>query len=202
MPGVLSQRESAAALRSLGWRVRTTGEYRQVVRHFQAGWALGPALAVDGIVGRKTSDAIRRSDAARKARKGTASPHFSFAEFACRCGGRYRECPRIWVRRDLLLGVERLRTFAYPGGLRVVSGCRCTRHNKAVGGAVSSQHLYGCAADVDPVVRDDKVAAWRLFAGIGYTPERLVRHVDLRNLSGHNLTKGTPERPTRWKYAS
>ena len=34
--------------------------------------------------------------------------------------------------------------------IRINSGFRCVRHNEEVGGAKSSRHLLGCAADIVP----------------------------------------------------
>lgn len=192
-------------LRNLGWRVRTTGERTQAIKHFQQGWALGPALVADGLAGPKTLAALATSEKRRRAGAGTASAHFSFNEFACQCHGKYSDCPRIWVKRELLTSLEALRTHFYPRGLTVVSGCRCARHNKAVGGVGNSQHLFGSACDI-PYIKgcsSRAVAQLRIFSGIGRSRSTgLVRHVDRRDVSGHNTTGGGLRRPTEWIYAS
>jgi hypothetical protein len=47
------------------------------------------------------------------------------------------------------------------GALRVNSGYRSPEVNKACGGAATSAHLYGCAADVVPVEASlDEVYTW------------------------------------------
>jgi len=75
---------------------------------------------------------------------GDLSPHFSRSEFRCRhCGALSGPDPQ------LLLVLERIRDLT-DQPLRVVSGYRCTTHNRAVGGAVTSQHLSGRAADLPP----------------------------------------------------
>lgn len=200
MATVLTQAQAIAALRALGWRIRTTGEYRQAVVHFQGAWSLGTRLSVDGKVGPLTSAALIRSEQARKAGKPTASEHFSFREFACTCGGRFSACARQWPSRDLILSLELLRDRAYPRGLRVVSGCRCAGRNAEVNGASGSQHLLGSAADVVPVATVAQLRTWGLFAGLGHSPANLVRHVDRRDVSGSNPTNGTRSRPTVWAY--
>lgn len=73
---------------------------------------------------------------------GDASPHFDYAEFTCKCG-----CGQRKLSPDLLDGLEALRVSA---GLAVIidRAYSCPAHNKAVGGALDSQHLYGNAADI------------------------------------------------------
>lgn len=197
----MNRAHRAEALRALGWRVRTTGELSQVVRNFQRGWALGPALVVDGIAGPKTDAALDESLDRLKAGKPTASRFMSFHEFKCRCGGSFRSCARVWVMRDLLHTLDDVRERFYPGGLVVVSGCRCNGHNNAVGGAKSSQHLYGAACDVKPQVSRSRMAAADLAAGIGFNASSgLVAHIDRRDKSGHNTTGASLNHPTVWVY--
>lgn len=56
--------------------------------------------------------------------------------------------------------VQRLRSLAqlldwlrqdWGSGIRVTSGFRCEKLNKAVGGVANSAHKYGYAADIQPV---------------------------------------------------
>lgn len=67
------------------------------------------------------------------------APHFTEEEFTCRCG-----CGTLNVSRKFLERLERARMRA-ERPFRVVSGCRCEKHNKDEGGKDSSAHL----ADVD-----------------------------------------------------
>ncbi|SFU80232.1 D-Ala-D-Ala carboxypeptidase family metallohydrolase [Halomonas korlensis] len=70
------------------------------------------------------------------------SPHFTRAEFACRCG-----CGFDTVDVETLAILERLRThFDQP--VTVTSGCRCSSHNARIGGVPGSQHTLGRAADI------------------------------------------------------
>jgi Peptidase M15 len=194
----LSITEANGILRDLGWRPATIGS--TALHDFQVGWALGSPLKVDNVLGPITSAALVRSRDRHRARQGDASPHFSFSEFRCKCPG-YVGCRSIWVRHDLLESLEGLRNASYRSGLSIASGCRCVRHNREVGGASQSQHLYGSAADVPYASSWRSVAALRLFGGIGYSRSTgLVRHVDRRDISGVNPTRGSRKAPTTWVY--
>mgnify|MGYP001574179078 CR=1 FL=1 len=75
---------------------------------------------------------------------GDLSAHFSSLEFICHCGCR-QGGNRIDARLIALL--EALReTVAAP--IRINSGFRCPKHNKAVGGEPHSYHMTGQAADI------------------------------------------------------
>lgn len=192
-------------LHALGWNnVKPDGVNgpitKTAVTDFQRGYNLGAPLAVDGVAGPATAAALRNSVARLRAGQGTASAHFSFSEFACKCGGRYSSCGRIRVHRALLRGLESYRA-RLGHGVRIVSGYRCVAHNRAVGGASRSQHLYGSAADIEAVRHWTVLAGLRVFSGLGKNSwNNLCRHVDVRHLSGHNGTGGTPDRPTVWNY--
>jgi zinc D-Ala-D-Ala carboxypeptidase len=196
--------EVSAQLVKLGWNPKDAVQLRLAVEAFQQGYALPgqPALLVDGKAGPKTRAAITRSVLRLQRGEPTASAHFSFSEWRCRCGGRYAGCRVILVHRELLVGLEDLRAQHYPSGLSIVSGYRCPIRNAKVGGATDSQHLYGGASDVEYAVSDVAVKRLRRFSGIGRSAStHKVRHVDVRHLTGHNSTHGTPARPTIWNYA-
>lgn len=194
-------------LNALGWTVVVDGvmspggETKRSVRDFQRGWNLGAALLVDGDPGPRTREALALSVGRKNQGLPTASTHFSFVEFKCKCGGAYRNCADIRVHRDLLRGLEDLRAHYYPNGMKIVSGYRCPGRNAAVGGASSSQHLYGAAADITAVTHYTNVTRLRRFSGIGkQSSTNKCRHVDVRHVSGNNTTGGTPDRPTIWNY--
>ncbi len=88
---------------------------------------------------------------------GDLSTHFSRREFACKgrkcCG---HSAP---VDATLVLGLQALRDMV-GAPLRISSGFRCNRHNKAIGGAKKSYHTVGMAADV--------------MAPVGWRPEELA----------------------------
>lgn len=71
--------------------------------------------------------------------------YFKREEFRCKCGGKY--CNGFPVEPDKNL-VRALDKFRERLGVAVtIGGIRCPQHNKNVGGAAASQHLYGLAAD-------------------------------------------------------
>jgi len=187
---VLTQAQATKILRNLGWRVRTTSEYHTVVKHFQRGWNLGPALEVDGVVGPgpDTSAALLLSESRRRAGKKTASKHFSFSEVACHCGGKYDSCPRIWQKRSAFRMMERYRSKSGES-LDVVSACRCPSRNAAIGGSPTSRHLTGRACDVAPHFSVATVKSWGVATHIGYGSSSLkVKHID----NGPRATVNTP----------
>lgn len=67
---------------------------------------------------------------------------FELSEFKCGCG-----CGLVKVQPEFL---HRLLAARYIANTRFVitSGTRCLDHNRAVGGAEDSEHLYGWAADI------------------------------------------------------
>jgi uncharacterized protein YcbK (DUF882 family) len=72
------------------------------------------------------------------------SAHFSSHEFTCHhCG----KLPNGYPSQALLTYLEKLRAH-FDTPVTVMSGYRCPKHNKAVGGATHSQHLQGTAADI------------------------------------------------------
>lgn len=72
---------------------------------------------------------------------GNLSDNFNRSEFACSCG-----CRQDTVDAELLAMVQDLRNVFGP--INISSGNRCTEHNKQIGGAENSQHLFGRAADL------------------------------------------------------
>ena len=112
------------------------------------------------------------------------SEHFDTDEpgVQCKCGcgfgsRKYDTAPELW--RVL----ERIRAeFGRPIYLQSVA--RCAKHNRAVGGARSSQHLLGNAADiringVSPLaIADFCDRAWAHTYGVGRY-ESFV-HIDVR----------------------
>lgn len=73
---------------------------------------------------------------------GDISKHFSRHEFACKCG-----CGFDTVDIDTLVVAETVRHYVGEPVI-ILSGCRCATHNRAIGGAPTSQHKKARAADL------------------------------------------------------
>lgn len=101
------------------------------------------------------------------------SAHFQRREFAC------PHCRVALVVPRLTAALEQLRAI-HGRPLTIVSGYRCPVHNTAVHGALDSQHMYGCAADLEvgAVLLVDAEAVG--FQGIG-SVGKWARHVDVRD---------------------
>lgn len=108
------------------------------------------------------------------------SEHFGSNEFACRCCGQVHP---DGVDMELVMLLEAIREKA-GGPVTIISGYRCPRHNKNVGGARSSQHMLGTAADIKILgvspKEVGKIAGYLLLdkGGIGIYPT--FTHVDVR----------------------
>ncbi len=107
----LTMTEVTKRLRSLGFRIRSTGERDQAIRAFKTGWfKLGPSLmdgtVANSILGPKASKAIDLAYERDKDGLTTMSPHFSFIEARCKCGGNFTDCRRIWPTRQSVIAAE------------------------------------------------------------------------------------------------
>jgi len=91
-------------------------------------------------------------DILEDAHAGDLSANFNKSEFACPC------CGQRVTDAELVYRLERLRK-KLNAPIIITSGFRCQKHNKEVGGAENSRHIYGEAADI--VVK-------------GYTPEQVA----------------------------
>lgn len=195
----LTRAEATSMLKAIGFD-NAARAYRTAVRGFQRGWNLGPALKVDGIVGPLTSAALRTSYARHRKGLTTLSANFDYREFRCKCGGAFADCRRIWVLRKHVRRLEVYRGFLGQPVV-IISGCRCPGRNRQVGGAASSQHMFGVASDVTGLVTLAERRRRKTFAGLGYKRgSTLVVHVDSRDLGGHNPHGATPKRPATWRY--
>ena len=111
------------------------------------------------------------------------SEHFSDDEFRCHhCG----ELPEDGMAAELIDVLEKIRAELGGKPIRILSGYRCPVHNRNVGGAKSSQHMLGTAADIvveGVSVGDIATAVGAVLGGrggIGRYPRRGFVHVDVR----------------------
>lgn len=86
-------------------------------------------------------DDIKKYSLSRDGNKFLAK-NFRVREFACQDGS-----DTIYISRSLVLVLQYIRERV-KGAVTISSAYRTKTHNKAVGGAANSQHLYGTAADI------------------------------------------------------
>jgi len=109
------------------------------------------------------------------------SEHFDDSEFACH---HCHKLPERGMDGELIQLLEALRELCGNKKMKIMSGYRCPEHNRAVGGARSSQHMLGTAADIQVErLKPHEVAAYanKLMpkkGGIGIYPT--FTHVDVR----------------------
>jgi hypothetical protein len=180
-------------LKKVGQPIRVDGDAGpntvQAIRYFQQGYGRGGTrLAVDGQVGPATAAALQRC----ADEDGRLSEHFRFREFAC------KHCGWIKVHWALPTALEQIRP---PGGLSVVSGYRCPTHNREIGGASKSQHIYGTACDIPPIYTTAQILNRRLFSGIEKRSDGRVYHVDVRHaLPASNFTGSSVRNPSVFNW--
>lgn len=142
-------------------------------------------LKVDCIAGPNTRAALQEWST-------HLAEYFRADEFWC------RHCHRNGVGRDLVVALMQLRRSTRKP-VQIQSGWRCAEHNKAVGGATDSMHLYGLAADITPAPPQTFVRGLRAFSGLGFNARgRTVRHVDVRHVLGSD--RGSVAVPATWRY--
>lgn len=165
-------------------------------KQFQRAWHFtrDGALVVDGDPGTKTRKALIFSLRRRALGLGDLSANFSFAEFACKCGGRYSACRRVLATWELLHALEVYRAEV-GGPVTIISGYRCPQHNATIpGAATASQHVTGLGVDVRGQLTVGQVRKLGLFSGIGYgSRSGKVTHLDVR--------PGSRSAPATWAYA-
>lgn len=93
--------------------------------------------------------------------------NFNSDEFDCKCN--YSSCTTTLVDLDHVVKLQKLRDLTGP--LSITSAYRCKKHNTAVGGSPSSQHMKGTATDLQskrlsPLIVFETCKA--LFNGIGH----------------------------------
>ena len=107
------------------------------------------------------------------------APCFQVKEFACRASDT------ILIDDELVVLLQCIREH-FGAKVHITSGYRTAAHNRAVGGAVYSQHQYGRAADIRVSgVPVEQLAAYAETllpgtGGIGRYPAKGFVHVDVR----------------------
>ncbi len=176
-------------LRDIGWPVTIDNKMgpqtKEAIADFQHGYTF-IELDVDGIAGPATQAAL--VDCIQN-QNGKCAEFFAFREFKSKGNGWIKVHPRLLNRLDAMRRAT--------GPIHIVSGYRDPAHNKRVGGASSSQHLHGTAADISvcPVA----VAEDCGFSGIGIGNGGAI-HVDVRAEGPNNTTGASVGSPTVWYY--
>lgn len=116
----------------------------EAVKRFQRAYS----LEADGVVGPQTQQKLNSLEEADG-----STIHFNFSEFHSKDGSQFNggkvdpATVKENVRRNMYK-LEALRKKAGDAPMTINSGFRSISHNRAVGGASNSQHMYGIASDV------------------------------------------------------
>lgn len=106
------------------------------------------------------------------------TPHFRVKEFACQDGS-----PICLVHPSLAKTLEAIRN-AIGAPIIINSGYRTVAHNRKVGGAGNSMHMYGVAADIScpsKTVTQLRAACEQVLGQTGgYGKYKTYCHVDIR----------------------
>lgn len=128
---------------------------------------------------------------------GDLSKNFSKHEYACKCGCGENHTDEVLL--DLNRRIQALRDI-YDMPMVIISGHRCRKHNKAVGGSTTSRHMVD-AADLRfaplqgqraPLLTDVFRRAVELFPRVGVyrnSPTYGSMHVDLAPTSNLYWTR-------------
>ena len=165
-------------LRPFGADGKIGKKTRDAVKTFQAVYnkTFRKNIYVDGIPGKQTYDALRYW---KRMAGQVGTNHFNIQEFRCKGS---KTMLKNGMDNDLLTKLEQLRYRLGGKAILINSGYRSPAHNKRVGGASQSQHLYGKAVDI--VVRGVKPSvvyreADKLFNGVW--KYNTFTHVDTRS---------------------
>lgn len=118
-------------------------------------------------------------------------PNFTPEELACKCNGRH--CGGEYYHDPNFLDLLQALRIRWGAPLIVNSGHRCVAHNKAVGGAKNSRHIF-IAADIRTTGYDlaERRQLYALATAVGFTGigrAKTFLHVDNR-----------PGKLTEWFY--
>lgn len=98
-------------------------------------------VTVDGVAGPETINA-RDNKKEKEELNWDNVKYFRKEEFTCKCG-----CKMNNIDLRLIKVLDEIREH-FGQACIVTSGCRCSKHNKEVGGVQGSRHVLGKAADI------------------------------------------------------
>lgn len=102
------------------------------------------------------------------------SKNFDSSEFACKCG-----CGYDTPDPELIRMLQAARDL-YGKPMIISSGCRCIKHNRAVGGAANSAHITGKAAELIKA---------HLFQYLLHSPCLLAKHKRIPKSTGKQCVR-------------
>lgn len=100
------------------------------------------------------------------------STNFKVSEFACKGKGC---CDTVKIDKQLVMYLQKIRDH-FGKSITINSGYRCSKHNKSVGGASSSKHTKGMAADI-------------VVDGVG--PKEVAKYAERLGIKGIGLYEGS-----------
>lgn len=128
------------------------------------------------------------------------SDHFNLREFSCKgdncCNGATA------VHFPLVRGLENLRELVLKkntsGRVQLNCGYRCPKHNAEVGGVKTSEHMQGCAADINAPATGLSVE--ELFHLCEQVPEfiRIGKYPTHGFVHVSSIQSSVPGAPNRW----
>ena len=129
------------------------GEYNATnIKRFQK-TAFSNSKEHDGIYGTKTDNALRHWYNVK-----TYTKNFKPDEFKCGCGGKYCTGYPTYMRKDMLVLIQSIRSH-WNKPVTVTCGLRCKTYNNSLSGSInSSKHLTGQAVDFYQVGVTDTLA--------------------------------------------
>ena len=125
------------------------------------------------------------------------SPNFKVREFVCKDGS-----DAVLIDDRLVIFLQGLRNY-YGRPLSINSAYRTAAYNKKVGGASSSQHLYGKAADivVSGIKPADVAKTAQTIGALGLGEYSTFVHVDTRTSKSFWYSSSQYKRTTFGGYA-
>lgn len=132
-------KELQTLLNNFGYNLGVDGKVGMATINAIKNFQQKNGLHVDGIAGQNTFAKLRSGGTTLS---WSNIKHFKQSEFACKdgCGFNSIDLKVVYI-------LERIRSHFGNKPIVVTSGCRCAKHNKAVGGVQGSRHVLGKAAD-------------------------------------------------------
>ena len=142
-------------MKALGYEYNANG-----IRKLQKAYFVR-AKDIDGKYGKNTDILVRHCYNVQM-----YAPHFKPQEFRCGCKGKYCTGYPTYMRKEMLVLLEKIRTH-YNKPITVTCGLRCSAYNKKLNGSVQqSKHLQGKAVDfyqrgtTDTLANRKKAITW------------------------------------------